>query len=394
MTVVASAAGEGPIHALRRRPPFRAPHHTLSYAAMVGGGPTLTPGRDHPGRPRGPVPGRAGRIRSGRPRGAPAAAGGGARRHRPGRSGDDVPGPVPAGRRDESLPVRARRVVRRRAAARARTRSSPATTDACPARCATGSTCGSRWPGSRGDARRAAGAGGRARSSAARIAAARARRRARNGGRLNARLRGRALRARLPARPRAPGAGSSTSSEAEAASGRGTERLLRVARTIADLAGAADVAADHLDEASWFRAAGDRPRRRPGLLMLGVGAAGPTGSRTRGRRAAAGVRPGPRRTRRCRGARGLGHPGRGGPPRADRLRGPPGAAIGRPGRSSMTRARPGAGAVAWPTPPGDRDGRRIARGRSTPSVAAAHRRRGADRPAAHRADCGRSASRS
>ena len=43
-TVIASAAGEGPITALRRRPPFRAPHHTISYAAMVGGGPRLSPG--------------------------------------------------------------------------------------------------------------------------------------------------------------------------------------------------------------------------------------------------------------------------------------------------------------------------------------------------------------
>jgi magnesium chelatase family protein len=44
VTIVASAAGEGPIHELRRRPPFRAPHHTASYAAMVGGGPALSPG--------------------------------------------------------------------------------------------------------------------------------------------------------------------------------------------------------------------------------------------------------------------------------------------------------------------------------------------------------------
>ena len=43
-TVVASAAGEGPIGELRRRPPFRAPHHTISYAGMIGGGPNMSPG--------------------------------------------------------------------------------------------------------------------------------------------------------------------------------------------------------------------------------------------------------------------------------------------------------------------------------------------------------------
>jgi magnesium chelatase family protein len=43
-TVVASVAGEGPIDRLRRRAPVRAPHHTLSYAAMVGGGPRMSPG--------------------------------------------------------------------------------------------------------------------------------------------------------------------------------------------------------------------------------------------------------------------------------------------------------------------------------------------------------------
>jgi magnesium chelatase family protein len=43
-TIVASVAGQGPIRELLRQPPFRAPHHTSSYAAMVGGGPRLSPG--------------------------------------------------------------------------------------------------------------------------------------------------------------------------------------------------------------------------------------------------------------------------------------------------------------------------------------------------------------
>jgi magnesium chelatase family protein len=43
-TIVASVAGEGSIDRLRRCPPVRTPHHTLSYAAMVGGGPRMSPG--------------------------------------------------------------------------------------------------------------------------------------------------------------------------------------------------------------------------------------------------------------------------------------------------------------------------------------------------------------
>jgi len=43
-TVVASVSAERPVRALVRRPPFRAPHHTASYAAIVGGGPGLQPG--------------------------------------------------------------------------------------------------------------------------------------------------------------------------------------------------------------------------------------------------------------------------------------------------------------------------------------------------------------
>ena len=43
-TAIRSAAGEGPILELDRRRPFRSPHHTISYAGMVGGGPLTAPG--------------------------------------------------------------------------------------------------------------------------------------------------------------------------------------------------------------------------------------------------------------------------------------------------------------------------------------------------------------
>jgi magnesium chelatase family protein len=43
-TVIASVTGSSPIRRLVRTRPFRAPHHTISYAAMVGGGPRLSPG--------------------------------------------------------------------------------------------------------------------------------------------------------------------------------------------------------------------------------------------------------------------------------------------------------------------------------------------------------------
>jgi magnesium chelatase family protein len=43
-TVVASVASEAPVTELQRRPPVRMPHHTVSYAGMVGGGPRLAPG--------------------------------------------------------------------------------------------------------------------------------------------------------------------------------------------------------------------------------------------------------------------------------------------------------------------------------------------------------------
>ncbi len=43
-SAIVSAAGDGPLHELVRTRPFRAPHHTISYAGMLGGGPRLAPG--------------------------------------------------------------------------------------------------------------------------------------------------------------------------------------------------------------------------------------------------------------------------------------------------------------------------------------------------------------
>ena len=93
---------------------------------------------------------------------------------------------------------------------------------------------------------------------AARIAAARARQRARTQDHPNGRVRGRELRSicRLGA---AETARAVLLAEREGLSGRGTERLLRVARTIADLEGAEVVLARHLDEAARFRAPADAP---------------------------------------------------------------------------------------------------------------------------------------
>jgi magnesium chelatase family protein len=86
---------------------------------------------------------------------------------------------------------------------------------------------------------------------AARILAARELQ-VRGRGRLNARLTGRALRAacrlRRDAEERAIGL-----AELDGLSARGTERLLRVARTIADLAGADIVTGSALEEAARFR---------------------------------------------------------------------------------------------------------------------------------------------
>jgi magnesium chelatase family protein len=249
-TVVASAAGDGPVRELVRRAPVRAPHHTLSYAAMVGGGPQLSPGevtradhgvlfldelpefsRDVLEALRQPLEdGRVSIARAGRattfpaefqlvaamnpcPCGFAGTEDGGCRctPGTPERYANRVSGPF----RDRiDLWVTMPRV------------------------------------------RPAALVGGPEPESSAvvsaRIAAAREVQRSRGAGRLNGRVSGRSLRAvcRLTA---ATTRRTIELAELEGLSGRGTERLLRVARTIADLACAAAVNADHLEEAARYR---------------------------------------------------------------------------------------------------------------------------------------------
>ena len=87
-----------------------------------------------------------------------------------------------------------------------------------------------------------------------RIAAARAVAQHRSGGPLNGRLSGRTLREACQL-DRGTERRIVHLADLERASGRGTERLLRVARTIADLAGRPAIEEAHLDEAAWFRPA-------------------------------------------------------------------------------------------------------------------------------------------
>ena len=86
---------------------------------------------------------------------------------------------------------------------------------------------------------------------AARIERARAVAWARQGG-SNGRLRGQTLRS-VVSLTTATRRHVQALAELERASGRGVERLLRVARTIADLAETEPVTIEHLDEAAWFR---------------------------------------------------------------------------------------------------------------------------------------------
>jgi magnesium chelatase family protein len=96
---------------------------------------------------------------------------------------------------------------------------------------------------------------------AQRVRAAREEQRRRSANVLNGRLRGRALRTAC-ALDELGKRRAIELADLERLSGRGTERLLRVARTIADLEGAATVVAAHLEEAARYRPPASRLAQR------------------------------------------------------------------------------------------------------------------------------------
>ena len=252
VTIVASAAGEGPLTGLRRRPPFRAPHHTISYAAMVGGGPRMSPGevsladhgvlfldelpefdRDVLEALRQPLEeGRVAIARVGRATTFPARF-----------QLVAAMNPCPcgfAGTTDVDCRCTSAAVERygRRVSGPLRDRIDLwVTMPRVPA----ASIMGGPEP----ETSEVVGE---------RIAVARTVARARGGSAwsMNGRLTGAALRSAC-----ALGASARRRvvrlAELEAASGRSTERILRVARTIADLGGDGAVHEDHLDEAVFYR---------------------------------------------------------------------------------------------------------------------------------------------
>ena len=250
VTRIQSVAGLRGARGLVTERPFRAPHHTVSAAGLVGGANPPQPGRGDARPPRRAVPRRALGVRAPEPRSAAPAARGRPRDDRPRPAGDGLPDALHARRRLEPVPVRPRRRALPVLAGRPRPPPPP------PLRPAAG-------PHRHPDARRAptrrraapadrpdVGRGPRARHRGARAPA----------------------RTASPATPRSCNAqltsrqirevGRITPSalrllgelyDRHSLSARGHTRILRVARTVADLDGADVVGPEHVSIAASLR---------------------------------------------------------------------------------------------------------------------------------------------
>jgi len=251
---VASVAADRPLLALVRRPPVRVPHHTTSYAGMVGGGPRMSPGevtladqgvlvcdelpefgRDVLEALRQPLEdGAVTVVRVGRAATFPARL-----------TFVAAMNPCPCGQhgsvdRTCSCPPGVPERYLRRVSGPLRDRIDLwVAIDRVPPAVIVGSA--EPEPSS---------------VVAARIAGARRHQQSRTGL-ANGRLRGRALRSVCRLRSEVVER-AVVLADREGLSARGTDRLLRVARTIADLEGADAVEVPHLDEAARFRAPVDR----------------------------------------------------------------------------------------------------------------------------------------
>jgi magnesium chelatase family protein len=257
-TIVESVAAETPVVGLVRRAPFRAPHHTISYAGMVGGGPRLSPGevtlasngvlfldelpefdRDVLEALRQPLEdGRVTIVRAGRAETFPARF-----------QLVAAMNPCPCGRAGVEG---AQCTCPRNVADRYADRISGPLRD----RIDVWVTMPRVPPGLVVSAERPESSV----TVAARILAARELQ-VRRRGRLNARLTGRTLRAACHL-GRETEARTVGLAELDGLSARGTERLLRVARTIADLDGADLVTGAALEEAARFRSPSGALERR------------------------------------------------------------------------------------------------------------------------------------
>jgi magnesium chelatase family protein len=246
-TIVGSVAGGRPSRLVRQRP-FRAPHHTASYAAIVGGGPRLSPGEvtlasggvlfldELPEFPRDVLDA----LREPLEEGSVDVARVGRHARFPARFQlVAAMNPCPCGLAGQPEGCRCPAGLPERYAARV---SGPLR-DRIDLRVDLARVPPVELLG-RGEPEPSA-------AVRERVAAARGRQLQRQGE-LNGRLTGRRLRRAcgLDERIRRRAIELAT---LEGYTARGTERLLRVARTIADLAGEDPVRVEHLDEAAAYR---------------------------------------------------------------------------------------------------------------------------------------------